>query len=85
LSCTCKHQESKGYGDTILKEINLDSVKTIPLQDFLVIPISKKFLIANNGKQIVFEAKLTLDGKLQLCAELSKLTQSYKEVINCES
>ena len=82
MPCTCKHQESKGYGDAILKEINLDSVKTIPFQDFLVIPISKEFLIANNGKQIVFDSKLTLDGKLVLVGTLTKLARTEEVVKN---
>ena len=61
-------------------ELSLDPVKTRPFNDFLLIPLSKKWLQVNDGKPLVFEAKLTEKGKLELCANLSKLSHNSKEV-----
>jgi len=63
-----------------LYQVNLGQVKTTLFKDFLLIPLSKEWLSANDEKPIIFEAKLTKNGKLQLCAELSKLSQRCKEV-----
>jgi len=61
-----------------LKEIALDKVKTRSFNDFLLIPLSKKWLQVNDGKPLVFEAKLN-GGKLTLSANLRKL-DSVKNV-----
>ncbi len=67
-----------------MNQRKLPSVKTTLFKDFLLIPFSKDWLAVNEGKPLVFEAKLTKNGKLQLCAELSKLSQGCKEVDNNE-
>jgi len=59
-------------------ELSLDPVKTRPFNDFLLIPLSKKWLQVNDGKPLVFEAKLE-GSQLVLCANLARL-QSTKEV-----
>jgi len=57
----------------------MGQVQTTPLDDFLFIPLSKKWLFVNEGKPLVFEAKLTKNGKLELSASLAALDSS-KEV-----
>ena len=57
---------------------DLGSVRTIPFKDFLLIALSKQFLHANDGKQIVFDTKLN-GSKLTLSANLTKL-DSVKKV-----
>ena len=57
----------------------MGQVQTTPLDDFLLIPLSKKWLFVNEGKPLVFEAKLTKNGKLELSASLAALDSS-KEV-----
>jgi len=59
-------------------ELSLDPVKTRSFNDFLLIPLSKKWLQVNDGNPLVFEAKLE-GGQLVLCANLARL-QSTKEV-----
>ncbi len=66
-----------------MKEIDLGQVKTTPFKDFLLIPFSKDWLVANDGNQIVFDSKLTLNGKLVLVGTLSKLART-KEVVKNE-
>ncbi len=69
-----------------MKTIPLDPVKTIPFKDdFILVAMSKDFLRANDGKQLVFDVKLTLDGKLKLCASLSKLSHNSKDVDTIET
>lgn len=59
---------------------DLGQVQTEVFNDFLLIPLEGRWLQVNDGKPLVFEAKLTKDGKLELCANLSKLSHSSKEV-----
>ncbi len=59
-----------------MKNLYLGEVKTIPFKDFLIVPFSKDWLNANNGEPIVFDAKLTLNGKLILTGSLSKLVRT---------
>ena len=68
-----------------MKSLDLGEVETTISTKFLLIPLSKEWLAVNEGKSLVFEAKITKNGKLQLCAELSKLLQSCKEVDVIES
>ncbi len=68
-----------------MNQRKLPSVKTISFKNFLLISLSKDWLAVNEEKALVFEAKLTKNGKLQLCADLSKLSQSCKEVDVIES
>lgn len=63
-----------------MKEIKLGSIQTKTFDNFLFIPLPKKWLAVNDDRPIDFEAKLTKDGKLELCANLSKLSHSSKEV-----
>ena len=80
MSCSCKHQEILYRGVVSLKESNLGKIKSHSFSDYQIIAISKEFLHVNNEKPLIFEAKLTKDGKLELCANLSKLSHSSKEV-----
>jgi len=64
-----------------LKEIRLNKIKTFHFDKYLAIPLSNNWLEANNGKPLEFDAKLTLDGKLVLEAQLQGLTTRTKEVI----
>ena len=61
-----------------MKEKIVGQVQTTPLDDFLLIPLSKKWLFVNEGKPLQFEAKL-IEGQLVLCAKLARL-QRTKEV-----
>jgi len=61
-----------------LTSFDLGQVKAITFKDFLLIALSKQFLHANDGKQIVFDTKLN-ESKLTLSANLSKL-DSVKKV-----
>ena len=63
-----------------MKETKLGSIQTKTFDEFLFIGFDKKWLLVNDGKSIEFETKLTKDGKLELCANLSKLSHSSKEV-----
>jgi len=62
-----------------LKEINLGTTKGHVFEEFLIVSLSKKWLFVNEGKPLVFEAKLTKNGKLELSASLAALDSS-KEV-----
>ena len=79
LSNSCSHQKGQSSGGFTLKNLYLGKVKTAPFKDFLLIPLSKEWYQANDGKPIVFDARLTLNGKLVLTGSLSKLV-STKEV-----
>lgn len=61
-----------------MTSFDLGQVKAITFKDFLLIALSKQFLHANDGKQIVFDTKLN-ESKLTLSANLSKL-DSVKKV-----
>lgn len=63
------------------KEFNLGTVKTTNFDQYVVVGLSNKWLQANNGKQLEFDAKLTLDGELVLVAQLEKLATKTQEVI----
>ena len=66
-----------------MKNFDLEKVKTIPFKDdFLLIALSKEWLNANNGKQIVFDTKL-IEGQLVLSAKLARLERT-KEVVKNE-
>ena len=66
-----------------MRETDLGQVKTTTFKDSLLIPLSRDWLAANDGKQIVFDSKLTLDGKLVLTGSLSKLVRT-KDVDDIE-
>lgn len=61
-----------------MSEIKLGKTKTHPFSDFLLIPLSKKWIDVNDGNSLEFEAKL-IEGQLVLCAKLARL-QRTKEV-----
>ena len=61
-----------------MKNLNLGEVKTTPFKDFLLISLSKDWLAVNEEKALVFEAKLTKNGKLELSASLSALDGSKR-------
>ncbi|MCH7969007.1 MAG: hypothetical protein IH841_07180 [Thaumarchaeota archaeon] len=63
-----------------MKDLDLDKTTSHSFSDYEIIALSKEFRHANDGKPLIFEAKLTKDGKLELCANLSKLSHSSKEV-----
>ena len=56
----------------------MGQVQTTPFDDFLLIPLSKKWIDVNDGNSLEFEAKL-IEGQLVLCAKLARL-QRTKEV-----
>lgn len=64
-----------------MKEINLDKVKTTNFDQYIVLGLSKKWLQANNNRQLEFDAKLSLAGELVLSARLEGLSDKTKEVI----
>jgi len=63
-----------------MKELNLGKVKTTNFDQYLVLGLSNNWLVANNGKQLEFDAKLTLDGNLVLSASLEGLSDSTKDI-----
>ena len=73
---TCTHQKTKSEGSFYLKAIDLPQVKTTSSKDFLLIPLEKSWLNVNDGKPIVFDARLTKNGKLILTGSLSKLVRT---------
>ncbi len=83
LSYSCHHQKNKCRGSYILKNLDFGKVKTSFFKDNLLISLSKDWLAINEGKPLVFEAKLTKNGKLELSASLAALDSS-KEVDNVE-
>lgn len=62
-----------------MKESNLGKIKSHSFSDYQIIAISKEFLHVNNEKPLIFEAKLTEKGNLELTARLAALVNS-KEV-----
>lgn len=75
---SCKHQEILYRGYISLKDLDLDKTTSHSFSDYEIIALSKEFRHANDGKPLVFEAKLE-GGQLVLCANLARL-QSTKEV-----
>ncbi len=65
-----------------MNQRKLPSVKTTLFKDFLLIPLSKDWLAVNEGKSLVFEAKLTKNGKLELSSRLAALDRSKEVDIN---
>ena len=63
-----------------MKELNLGKVRTTNFGQYIVLGLSNKWLQANSGKSIEFDAKLTLDGELVLSARLEKLSERIQEV-----
>jgi len=62
-----------------LRNINLGKHLAHFFDDYLILGFSKDWLKLNDGKPIVFDAKLE-GSKLVLCANLARL-QSTKEVV----
>ena len=62
------------------EELPLDKVQTTKFGQYIVLGLSDKWLLANNGKQLEFDAKLTKDGNLVLSARLERLSDRTKEV-----
>ena len=60
---------------------DLGQVQTEVFNDFLLIPLESRWLQVNDGKPLVFEAKLTEKGNLELTARLAALVNS-KDVDN---
>lgn len=60
--------------------MNLDKIKAEPFDQYLILGLSKKWLDANGGKPISFDAKLTKDGYLVLLARLENLSKRTNEV-----
>lgn len=81
MSCSCKHQEILYRSDVSLKESKLGKTTSHSFSDYEIIALSKEFLHANDGKPLVFEAKLTEKGNLELTARLATLVNS-KDVDN---
>lgn len=63
-----------------MREINLGKVRTTKFGHHVVLGLSDKWLAANNDKQLEFDAKLTLDGKLVLSARLEKMSDRTIDV-----
>lgn len=59
-----------------MKERILDPIKTKPFDKFLILALEDRWLQVNDGKPLVFEAKLTKNGKLELSASLAALDSS---------
>ncbi len=77
---TCKHQESKsGNRGFALKSRELGKAKTFPFEKHWILAFDNRWLQVNDKKPLVFEVKLTKNGKLELSASLSALDSS-KEV-----
>ena len=62
-----------------MKEFNLGKFKTEHFDKFLLLGFSEKWLDVNGGKPIVFDAKVTKEGKLVLAVCLTELAKT-KEV-----
>ena len=77
---SCKHQETKTRGSSKLRNITLGKYRAHFYNDKLILGLSGDWLKLNDGKPIVFDAKIE-NGKLLLCANLARL-QSNKEVDN---
>ncbi len=78
MSCSCELEKSSSKGGISLSEKKLGKTKTHLFSDFLLIPLSKKWIAVNDGNSLEFEAKL-IEGQLVLCAKLTRL-QRTKEV-----
>ena len=79
MSCSCKHKETKTRGSSKLRNITLGKYLAHFFDNYLLLSFSKDWLKLNDGKPIVFDAKIE-NGKLLLCANLARL-QSNKEVL----
>ena len=80
MSCSCKHKETKARGSFKLRNITLGKYLTHFYNDKLILGLSGDWLKLNDGKPIVFDAKLE-NGNLVLCANLARL-QSTKRSDN---
>lgn len=78
MSSSCKHQEIQTQGSSKLRNINLGKYLAHFFDDYLILGFSKDWLKLNDGKPIVFDAKLE-GSKLTLSANLTKL-DSVKKV-----
>ena len=63
----------------------MDPIRTKPFDKFLILALEERWLRVNQGKPLVFEAKLSMDGKLEFSARLAKLSGNSKEVDTMES
>ena len=79
---SCKYQETKIEGRFALKEISLEAVEAKPYHEFLIIPLEKSWLKVNNEKPLIFEVKITKNGKLELSSRLAALDSSKEVDIN---
>jgi len=59
----------------------MGQVQTTLFNDFLLIPLSKKWLFVNEGKPLVFEAKI-IESNMVLSAKLEKLERTKDVVKN---
>ena len=64
-----------------MKDLDLDKITSHSFSDYEIIALSKEFRQVNDGKPLVFESKLTKNGKLELSASLAALDSS-KDVNN---
>lgn len=55
-------------GEKKLKEIDLGTTKTCEFGNYIIIGLDKKFLKLNNGKPLVFDAKINEKNQLVLSA-----------------
>jgi len=79
---SCFNQKIKDRGSFELRPIELGNVQTKLFDDFLLIPLSKKWLFVNEGKPLVFEAKI-VEGNVVLSAKLERLERT-KEIVKNE-
>lgn len=82
VSNSCFNQKIKDWRDFELSQIDLGLVQTKLFDDFLLIPLSKKWLEVNEGNSLDFEVKL-IEGQLVLSAKLESLERT-KEVVKNE-
>ena len=77
---SCKHQETKTRGSSKLRNITLGKCRAHFYNDKLILGLSGDWLKLNDGKPIVFDAKIE-NGKLILSGSLERLDRT-KEVVN---